>query len=67
MEGSGTYVLEDIFGLSPYSLNSLRNNQYVFTGNKFYHYGAEDCMGFGVEVHHGDGNNVIIILKIYKS
>jgi len=47
LTGTGTYLLEDIFGLHPTSFGNLRNNNNYFYGDKFLGLGNEDCEGSG--------------------
>ncbi len=41
--GTGAYILEDIFGSSPISLNNLKTSPNVFSGSKFASDGSSDC------------------------
>ena len=47
LSGTGTYSLEDIFGLHPTSFGNLRNNNNYFFGDKFLGLGNADCEGSG--------------------
>ena len=45
--GTGEYILEDIFGSSPISLNNLKNSPLIFSGSKFASDGSSDCQDQG--------------------